>query len=64
MSSFGRKIADLINDQGKLKQSKVDGIDSSEVTSVISSEVSAGVSYFDTLDLKYQSMTHPLKLLN
>ena len=50
MSSFGRKIADLINDQGKLKQSKVDGIDSSEVTSVISSEVSAGVSYFDTLD--------------
>ena len=35
MSSFGRRIADLINDQGKLKQSKVDGLDSSEVNSIV-----------------------------
>tara|TARA_Y100000022_G_scaffold171217_1_gene157579 strand:+ start:1554 stop:3809 length:2256 start_codon:yes stop_codon:yes gene_type:complete len=50
MSSFNRKLAGLINDQGKLKQSTVDGIDSSEASSVINSEVAAGVSYFDTLD--------------
>ena len=50
MSSFGRNIAGLINDQGKLKQSKIDGIDSSEASSLINSEVAAGVSYFDTLD--------------
>ena len=50
MSSFGRRIADLINDQGKLKQSKVDGLDSSETLSIVSTEVSSGVSYFDTLD--------------
>ena len=50
MSSLGRRIADLINEQGKLKQSKVDDLDSSETLSVINTEVSAGVSYFDTLD--------------
>ena len=64
MSSFGRRIADLINDQGKLKQSKVDGLDSSETLSIISTEVSSGVSYFDTLDsLPTTGLSEGLKAL-
>ncbi len=50
MSSFGRRIAGLINADGTVKQSKIDDIETSEVSSVISSEVVSGVSYFDTLD--------------
>ena len=48
--SFGRNIASLVNAQGKLKSNRVDGIDSSEVNSIVQGEVSSGVSYFDTLD--------------
>ena len=50
MSSFGRNIAGLINRQGRLKRNRIETIDSSDVVSLINSEVSAGVSYFDTLD--------------
>ena len=64
MSSFNRKLADLINDQGKLKQSKVDGLDSSETLSIINTEVSSGVSYFDTLDsLPTTGLSEGLKAL-
>ena len=48
--SFGRNIAGLINKQGRLKRNRIETIDSSEVVSLINTEVSAGVSYFDTLD--------------
>jgi len=50
MSSFGRNIAGLINKQGRLKRSRIETLDSSEVVSLINTEVSGGVSYFDTLD--------------
>ena len=49
MSSFNRKIADLINDQGDLKSSKIDSFDSSEVNTIISSNVT-GTTYYGSLD--------------
>ena len=64
MSSFGRRIADLINDQGELKSNKVDGLDSSEVNSIVQGEVTQGVSYFDTLDsLPTTGLSEGLKAL-
>ena len=64
MSSFGRRIAGLINDQGELKSNKVDGLDSSEVNSIVQGEVSSGVSYFDTLDsLPTTGLSEGLKAL-
>ena len=50
MSSFNRKLADLINDQGDLKSSKVDSFDSSEVNTIISSNVTGTATYYGSLD--------------
>lgn len=50
MSSFNRKLADLINDQGDLKSSKVDSFDSSEVNTIISSNVTGTAAYYGSLD--------------
>ena len=48
--SFNRKLADLINAQGQVKSSKVDTFDSSEVETIITSNVSGSVTYYNTLD--------------
>lgn len=50
MSSFNRKLADLINDQGDLKSSKVVSFDSSEVTTIITSNVTGTAAYYGSLD--------------
>ena len=50
MSSFNRKLADLINDQGNLKSSKVDSFDSSEIDTIISSNVTGTAAYYGSLD--------------
>ena len=48
--SFNRKLADLINAQGQVKSSKVDSFDSSEVETIITSNVSGSVVYLNSLD--------------
>jgi len=50
MKSFGRRIADLINAQGEVKSSKIDSFDSSEVETIITSNVSGSVIYLNSLD--------------
>ena len=50
MSSFNRKLADLINAQGGVKSSKIDSFDSSEVETIITSNVSGSVVYLNSLD--------------
>jgi len=50
MRSFNRKLADLINAEGKVKNSKVVSFDSSEVTTIITSNVSGSVTYIESLD--------------
>ena len=50
MRSFNRKLADLINAEGKVKNSKVVSFDSSEVTTIITSNVSGSVIYLNSLD--------------
>ena len=47
--SFNRKLADLINAQGQVKSSKVDTFDSSEVETIITSNVSGSVTYYNTV---------------
>tara|TARA_Y100001937_G_scaffold12101_1_gene15278 strand:+ start:262 stop:1827 length:1566 start_codon:yes stop_codon:yes gene_type:complete len=50
MSSFARKIAGLIDAQGKVKSDKVDTFDSAEVSTIVSGNVSGSMIYYDTLD--------------
>ena len=50
MSSFNRKLADLINAQGEVKSSKIGAFDSSEVETIITSNVSGSVVYLNSLD--------------
>ena len=50
MTSFARKIAGLIDAQGKVKSDKVDTFDSAEVSTIVSENVSGSMIYYDTLD--------------